>query len=146
MEFLEFMPIENSIDTIYFRRALKMPGNMDNVDPATRSRMMSRIRSTNTQPELAVRRFLHASGFCFRLHQADLLGRPDSVLPRLHTVIFAHGCFWYRHPSCKKITTPTSNVQRWMCKFSANVSHNAKIYVGLRTQYCDLGMWHRKEG
>ncbi|WJJ95099.1 DNA cytosine methyltransferase [Neopusillimonas aromaticivorans] len=52
-----------------FRRAPRIPGNMDNVDTSTRSRMMSRIRSTNTQPELAVRRFLHANGFRFRLHR-----------------------------------------------------------------------------
>lgn len=107
---------------------------MDNVDPATRSRMMSRIRSTDTQPELAVRRFLHANGFRFRLHRAGLLGRPDIVLPKWHTVIFVHGCFWHRHPGCEKTTTPSSNVQKWADKFSANVSRDAKVRAGLQAQ------------
>lgn len=104
---------------------------MDIVDPATRSRMMSGIRSTNTKPELAVRRFLHARGFRFRIHQTGLLGRPDIVLPKWNTVVFVHGCFWHRHPGCEKATTPSSNVQKWMDKFSANVARDAKVRAAL---------------
>ncbi len=107
---------------------------MDNVDPATRSRMMSRIRSTDTQPELAVRRFLHAHGFRFRVHTTGLPGRPDIVLRKWHTAIFVHGCYWHRHPGCEKTTSPSTNVRTWADKFSANVARDAKALDGLRVQ------------
>src|SRR3546814_21045332 len=70
---------------------------------------MSRIRSSNTSPELALRRALHELGFRFRLHRKDLPGKPDIVLPRYRTVVFVHGCFWHRHAGCKVATTPKSN-------------------------------------
>lgn len=46
-----------------------------------RSYNMSRIRSTNTQPEILVRKFLHQNGFRFKLHDKLLPGKPDIVLP-----------------------------------------------------------------
>nr|WP_196481882.1 very short patch repair endonuclease [Burkholderia vietnamiensis] len=100
---------------------------MDTVDPATRSRMMAGIRSTNTRPELTVRKFLHAQGFRFRLHHGALPGRPDIVLPKWRTAIFVHGCFWHRHPGCDKATTPSTNVEKWRAKFSDNVARDRKV-------------------
>ena len=50
----------------------------DIVDAATRSRMMSGIRGTHTQPERHIRSLLHRQGFRFRLHARDLPGKPDS--------------------------------------------------------------------
>lgn len=100
---------------------------MDIVDPATRSRMMAGIRSTNTRPEITVRKYLHARGFRFRLHQTALPGRPDIVLPKWRTVIFVHGCFWHRHPGCDKATNPSSNIEKWTSKFSNNVARDRKV-------------------
>lgn len=54
----------------------------DITDQATRSRMMSGIRSKNTVPEMAVRRALHRLGFRYRLHVREMAGKPDLVLPR----------------------------------------------------------------
>jgi DNA mismatch endonuclease (patch repair protein) len=62
---------------------------------ATRTYNMSCIKSKNTKPEIAVRKFLHKNGFRFRLHVKDLPGKPDLVLPRYKTVIFVNGCFWH---------------------------------------------------
>jgi len=38
---------------------------------------MASVKSSHTQPELDVRRLVHAMGFRYRLHRADLPGRPD---------------------------------------------------------------------
>jgi hypothetical protein len=43
------------------------------IDPR-RSALMSRIRSADTQPEMAVRRLLHAMGYRFRLHPPPEFG------------------------------------------------------------------------
>lgn len=104
---------------------------MDVVDSATRSRMMSGIRSKDTKPEMTVRRYLHANGFRYRLHTSTLPGSPDLVLPKYKVAIFVHGCFWHRHPSCRYATTPTSNVEHWTRKFTANTERDARKLTAL---------------
>lgn len=110
----------------------------DTVDSETRSRMMSAIRGKNTSPEIAVRRYLHARGFRFRLHRKDLPGKPDIVLPKHHLAIFVHGCFWHRHPGCFYSTLPSSRRAFWEEKFQRNVERDernkqALIESGWRT-------------
>lgn len=114
---------------------------------------MSRIRSSNTSPEVALRRALHALGFRFRLHRKDLPGKPDIVLPRYRTAIFVHGCFWHRHDSCKIATTPKSNTEFWQAKFDRNVVRDAKSRESLEAQgwkvlvvwECELGSERRAD-
>lgn len=74
-----------------------------------RSEVMSRVRGSGTKPELHVRSLLHRLGYRFRLHRRDLPGRPDVVLPRYRVAVFVHGCFWHRHPGCRKAALPKSN-------------------------------------
>lgn len=99
----------------------------DIVDAATRSRMMSGIRSRNTKPEKLVRSFLHRQGFRFRLHVRELPGKPDIVLPRYRAVVFVHGCFWHRHENCRHTTIPKSNTAFWLEKFANNVMHDISV-------------------
>lgn len=106
---------------------------MDVVDAVTRSKMMSGIRSSNTRPEMIVRKYLHARGFRYRLHVRKLPGSPDLVLPRYHAVIFVHGCFWHRHAGCRYATTPASNAERWRLKFDSNTERDARKESMLRT-------------
>ena len=107
---------------------------VDFLSPAERSERMSRIRSKNTSPEVALRRELHAMGFRFRLHRKDLPGKPDIVLPRYRTAVFVHGCFWHRHDGCKVATTPKSNTGFWQEKFDRNVARDARSEDLLKDQ------------
>ena len=102
---------------------------------AKRSEVMSRIKSRDTQPERAVRSMLHKLGYRFRLHRADLPGRPDLVLSRHRTVIFVHGCFWHRHRGCKLAYTPKSRATFWQNKFASNVVRDRRV----RSQLVKLG-------
>jgi DNA mismatch endonuclease (patch repair protein) len=104
---------------------------MDVVDRVTRSRMMSGIRGKDTKPERFVRSALHRAGLRFRLH-ATLPGKPDVVLPKYHTVVFVHGCFWHRHAGCRYATTPASNPAFWLEKFAANKRRDAVVKRELR--------------
>jgi DNA mismatch endonuclease (patch repair protein) len=45
---------------------------------------------------MKVRSFVHKLGYRYRLHVSRLPGKPDLVFPRLHKVLFVHGCFWHR--------------------------------------------------
>lgn len=96
----------------------------DVVDAATRSRMMSAIRGKDTGPEMLVRRYLHACGLRYRLHQRRLTGRPDLVFPGHRTVVFVHGCFWHRHPGCPLASTPATRSEFWADKFAQNVARD----------------------
>jgi DNA mismatch endonuclease (patch repair protein) len=99
---------------------------MDTVDRVTRSRMMSAIRPKDTQPELRVRRAIHAAGLRFRVHNHSLPGRPDLVFPSFKTIVFIHGCFWHRHACPKGQSVPASNVHFWQAKFDATVRRDVQ--------------------
>ncbi|MFN8283437.1 MAG: DNA mismatch endonuclease Vsr [Chitinophagales bacterium] len=91
-----------------------------------RSYNMSRIKSKNTKPEILVRKFLHAQGFRFRIHDKKLPGKPDIVLPKYKTVIFVHGCFWHGHENCKYATIPKTRTEWWTDKIKYNQLNDNK--------------------
>jgi DNA mismatch endonuclease (patch repair protein) len=88
---------------------------------------MSRIRSRDTLPELALRRALHRLGLRFRVNVKALPGKPDIVFARYRTVVFVHGCFWHRHSGCKVASNPRSNIEFWQSKFARNVSRDRSV-------------------
>lgn len=96
----------------------------DTVSPSERSRIMRRVRSENTAPEMYVRRALHAAGFRFRLHDKRLPGSPDLVLSKYRTVVFVQGCLWHWH-GCRRSRMPSSNVDYWYRKITSNVERDA---------------------
>lgn len=56
---------------------------------------MSRVRSTDTTPELVIRSFAHARGLRFRKHYGCLPGRPDLVFVRSRVAVFVDGDYWH---------------------------------------------------
>lgn len=86
---------------------------------------MSRIRSADTKPEIAVRSLLHRMGYRFRLHRRDLPGTPDIVLPGRAAAIFVHGCFWHGH-ACKRSKMPKSRQDYWVEKIEGNRRRDAR--------------------
>jgi DNA mismatch endonuclease (patch repair protein) len=93
---------------------------MDIWSKKKRSECMSKIRSKNTKPELALRKSLFARGFRYRVNVPDLPGKPDIVLRKYKTVIFLHGCFWHSHEGCKYAYTPKTNTKFWVNKIASN--------------------------
>lgn len=59
-------------------------------------------------------------GYRFRLHQKDLPGTPDVVLPRHRKIVLVHGCFWHGHEDCKRATRPVNNAGSWAAKIEGN--------------------------
>ena len=68
---------------------------VDNMTREQRSRTMSRIRSKDTQAELALRRILFSYGLRFRVHVSTLPGKPDIVFPASKVIVFVDGDFWH---------------------------------------------------
>jgi DNA mismatch endonuclease, patch repair protein len=113
--------------TIRSTYLIHQPGDKvtDTVTPAIRSRMMRAVKSEHTKPELEVRRALHLAGFRYRLHRADLPGRPDIVLSRYKIAVFVHGCFWHGH-DCPRGKRPLTNRKFWERKIGGNILRDAR--------------------
>lgn len=92
---------------------------------------MSLVKSKNTGPELAVRKLVFSMGYRYRIHGAGLPGKPDLVFSRRKKTIFVHGCFWHRHPGCKKATTPSSHTDYWLPKFARTVDRDRQTLDAL---------------
>lgn len=101
----------------------------DNLTPEQRSYMMSRVRSTDTTPELVVRKRAHARGLRFRKHCAWLSGRPDLVFVRSRVVVFVDGDYWHgwRFPAWKEKLAPY-----WKQKIAKNRRRDQRNFQRLR--------------
>lgn len=99
--------------------------------PEKRKWLMRRVRNRNTEPEVAVRSFIHKMGFRFRLHRRDLPGSPDIVLPRHRKVIFVSGCFWHGHPGCPRAALPQANASFWARKIEGNIARDKRTTEAL---------------
>lgn len=66
-------------------------------------------------------------GYRFRLHCADLPGKPDLVLPRLGKIILVNGCFWHAHEGCPKAALPKTNIGFWTTKIERNTTRDRHI-------------------
>lgn len=72
---------------------------MDHLTREERSRLMQRVRTRNTAPEVQLRRSLWAAGVRgWRVHPKKLPGRPDLAWIGRRVAVFVDGAFWHGHP------------------------------------------------
>ena len=95
---------------------------------------MSRIRAQDTTPELVIRHALWHQGFRYRVNDKRLPGKPDVVLPKYHTVVFVHGCFWHGHKDCKYYTVPETNKEFWVAKVTRNQERDQEVWRKLEAK------------
>lgn len=101
-------------------------------DKATRSYNMSRIKGSDTKPEMLLRKYLHAHGIRYRLHNKNLPGKPDLTLAKYHTVIFVNGCFWHGHKGCKYFVLPKTRTEWWRDKIEETIKRDIKAMKDLK--------------
>lgn len=107
---------------------------MDNLSPEQRRWTMMRVKGRDTTPEILIRSLLHRLGYRFRVQGKKLAGKPDIVLSKHRSVIFVHGCFWHRHPNCKRASTPVSNANYWTTKFNRTIARDASNQAVLEAE------------
>ena len=107
---------------------------MDRLSPDRRSRLMSRIKSQNTGPELAIRRLIFGMGFRYRLHDKRLPGKPDIVFPGRRKVVFVNGCFWHGHMDCRYARLPKSRIDFWQRKRASNLARDRNNIAELEAE------------
>ena len=103
---------------------------MDKFDKATRSRIMSAIRSTNTTPELKVFRALRNRRVHCQRHYKQAIGTPDIALPSRKRAVFIDGDFWhgFRFPLWKKRLSS----KFWLDKIERNRRRDKLYHQKLR--------------
>lgn len=104
---------------------------MDKHSKETRSYNMSQIRSTDSKPEVLVRKYLFSKGLRYRKNVKSLPGKPDIVLPKYKTVVFVNGCFWHGHHGCKYFVMPKTNTDYWSSKIYRNIERDQENYSKL---------------
>jgi DNA mismatch endonuclease Vsr len=66
-----------------------------------RSKNMAAIKGKNTKPEMLVRKFLHANGFRYKLHDKSLPGKPYLSMNSKATNKEDFYFGWYKILKCK---------------------------------------------
>lgn len=87
----------------------------------------------DTQPELALRRALHALGLRFRNDARplpDVNRRADIVFRPARVAVFVHGCFWHGCP--EHYRPPATNDGYWSAKVARNRERDADTVARLR--------------
>jgi len=107
---------------------------VDVVDKATRSRMMSGIRSSNTRPEVLTRKALHKLGYRYRLDSKIGKIKPDIVLRNHKVAVFTHGCYWHQHEGCKLAYSDRDYEEKWLKKFETNRQRDQRVLEQLTEQ------------
>jgi DNA mismatch endonuclease (patch repair protein) len=101
---------------------------------ANRAAIMRAVKSRDTSPELAVRAVLRQFAPGYRLHRADIPGKPDIAYVGRRQAIFVHGCFWHGHDCARGARPPKANADYWRAKIARNVARDARNLEALAAQ------------
>lgn len=100
-----------------------------------RSRNMAAIRRRDTNPEMALRRALHARGRRYRVDYAVRVDghiiRPDIAFTRHKIAVFIDGCFWHSCPVHGR--RPKKNTRYWSPKLQRNAERDARQTTSLES-------------
>jgi DNA mismatch endonuclease, patch repair protein len=107
-------------------------------DPAVTARIMARVRSRDTEPEMLLRRELHRRGLRYRVHPRSLPGRPDLVFGRARVAVFVDGDFWHGggwrergFDAFEDQFAGHRDPERWIAKISRNVARDTEVSAAL---------------
>ena len=95
---------------------------------------MSNVHSSSTKPEMKLRKELWRRGYRYRTNDKRFAGSPDIVLPKYHTAIFVHGCFWHGHKGCKHYVIPKTNSAFWEEKIERNQKRDEDVWRKLEAK------------
>ena len=102
-----------------------------NTTPA-RSSLMKKIKSTNTKPEVLLRKKLWTVGYRYRINVKELPGKPDIVFFRKKIAIFVDGEFWHGYNWIEKKHKIKANRDYWIHKIEGNIERDYKTNQRLK--------------
>lgn len=102
------------------------------------SSIMRRVRSRDTEAELAFRKALWREGVRYRLAVQGLPGSPDIVLPSKRTVIFVDGDYWHGNQwrnrgllALDEQFRGSANKDYWLKKIRSNMDRDSRTTSAL---------------
>ncbi len=90
-----------------------------------RSKLMGKIKSTDTKPEQKLRKFLWGLGLRYRKNVKKMPGTPDVVLSKYKLLIFIDGEFWHGYNWPEKKDKIKSNRDFWIPKIERNMQRDS---------------------
>lgn len=110
-----------------------------------RSRLMSKIKSKNTKPEIQLRKALWKFGIRYRLNLSNLPGKPDIVITQKKIAVFIDGEFWHGYNWLEKRTKIKSNKEYWIKKIEKNMERDIKNSFLLQDMgYTVIRFWEQE--
>lgn len=95
-----------------------------------RSRIMSKIRGSNTKFEKEVIRALRRRGVWFQTHYKNIIGKPDIALPSQKKAVFLDSDFWHGWQYTRWSNKLTTDF--WRNKIENNKKRDKKVTTTLR--------------
>lgn len=92
-----------------------------------RSKMMGKIRSKNTKPELLFRKALWKKNVRYRIDNKKLPGKPDVSIKKYKLAIFIDGEFWHGYDWDKRKMEIKSNREFWIPKIERNMQRDRQV-------------------
>ena len=89
-----------------------------------RSALMRKIKSTNTIPEILLRKAIWKQGVRYRINSAILPGKPDIVIPSKKIAVFVDGEFWHGYNWKEKKEKIKSNRSYWIPKIERTIKRD----------------------
>lgn len=91
------------------------------------SRIMQKIRATNTKPEVAFRKALWHIGHRYRCHYKGAAGRPDLAFVGWKIAIFIDGDFWHGFDWERRRENIKRNRDFWIPKIERNMQRDREV-------------------
>lgn len=113
------------------------------LDPKERRALMARFRSTDTKPELVLRRALRSAGLAgYRVHLRTVTGKPDLAFTRWRVAVFVDGSFWHGHPDVFQFGTKGDY---WDKKIHRNQQRDRFVTAALASDdWLVVRLWDRQ--
>ena len=113
--------------------------------PEQRSRLMSKIRSRDTKPELMLRRALWALGYRYRKNVKSLPGSPDIAIKKYKVAVFVDGGFWHGYNWEEKNSSIHRNREYWIPKIERNMQRDRQNTQALQEKgWTVFRFWEHK--
>ncbi|MFC2039847.1 very short patch repair endonuclease [Chloroflexota bacterium] len=91
-----------------------------------RSKTMKLISSSNTEPEIQMRKLLWRNGIRYRLYDETLPGKPDIVIKKHKIAVFIDGEFWHGFQWNSKKKKIKANRDYWIPKIERTIERDKK--------------------
>jgi DNA mismatch endonuclease (patch repair protein) len=110
-----------------------------------RSKLMSKIKSKNTKPEILLRKAIWNEGIRYRLSNKEIIGNPDIAIKKYKLAIFIDGEFWHGYNWKVKKTKIKSNRDYWIKKIERNIERDKKYNKTLKEAGWNVMRFWEKE-